>query len=98
HKPVERLELDKSFVRHGGDSLSAVGLLVACRRLGVQLSLASVLGGERLSDLLLDCKGVGHQGSAGRESRVLLNPSNPGPPSPPFCSFDDEDDKRMLHP
>ncbi|KAJ2904207.1 Condensation domain protein [Zalerion maritima] len=62
HRPIDHLDISRSFVRHGGDSIAAVQVQQACQKMGIKLSIGTILGSERLSDVVRECqtRGFGH--------------------------------------
>ncbi|CAN9149917.1 unnamed protein product [Alternaria alternata] len=56
--PVEDVKPSKSWLSHGGDSISAMKLLAKCRSEGINLTLNQVLRAKSLSHLAADVKSV----------------------------------------
>ena len=53
---TERINLGKSFLSHGGDSISAMRLMAQCKREGVSITVQDALSKRSLSQLALDAE------------------------------------------
>lgn len=51
HRPLAHLELDRSFLAHGGDSLIAIQLITRARKAGLSVTLQELLQSESLRTL-----------------------------------------------
>ncbi|KAM0263578.1 hypothetical protein ACHAQJ_001198, partial [Trichoderma viride] len=51
--PVEEIDMEKSFIEHGGDSMSAIRVMVALFDQGFEVTVAELIRAPRLADVLL---------------------------------------------
>ncbi|KAI1421997.1 BcNRPS1, nonribosomal peptide synthetase [Xylaria sp. FL1777] len=52
--PAQQLDLDSSFVRNGGDSLSALRVVSSCRSKGIAVTVAMIMSYESMRHLMHD--------------------------------------------
>ncbi|KAK2741485.1 NRPS [Myotisia sp. PD_48] len=50
--PITENNMHESYISLGGDSISAIGLSVYCRRRGVDLPVKAILGSKSISDMI----------------------------------------------
>lgn len=54
--PIEQVAMNQSFIRQGGDSISAMKLMTSCRSEGKTISLRNILQSRSLADLSLSMR------------------------------------------
>ncbi|KAH7330243.1 hypothetical protein BKA65DRAFT_554232 [Rhexocercosporidium sp. MPI-PUGE-AT-0058] len=78
----EELQMDRSFLAHGGDSLFAIQFMARCHMHGVQADIVDILQHENLSELLAELV-----------ARTLPNSALPSVPSLNGSSSSDEESR-----
>lgn len=92
--PRAKLNLDRSFVRNGGDSLSAINIVSSCRSKGIPVTVGMILRHASLSHFLNELKKSTKRVRELPESGDLASPFSPILESfGPYGCVDDEEQR-----